>query len=263
MTEKHTNNPNSRRNFLKSAAAAAMGSAALAISGCSAPAASKSRNGSIIKKNCTILFQGDSITDAGRDRKRDSIPNDPRAMGTGYAFNIASRLQADRPNDNLKMFNRGNSGWKVPQLADSWERNCISIKPDVLSIMIGVNDFWHTIAFGAKFKGTVKTYETDYRALLKRTVKELPGIKIVICEPFALKCGKHVNDSWFPIFDQYRAVAAKMADEFDAPFVAFQKMFDNAAKDTPLQYWARDGIHPSNPGAQLMAQEWLKVVEAG
>ena len=258
------NNLTLRRDFLKSAAVAAMGSAALAISGCNrtSPSANR-RKDSTIKKNATILLQGDSITDAGRNRERGEIANDPRALGTGYAFNIASRLLADRPDDGLKFFNRGNSGWKVPQLANSWERNCINIKPDVLSIMIGVNDFWHTIAFGAKFKGTVKTYETDYRALLQRTVKELPNIKLVICEPFALRCGKHVNDSWFPVFDEYRAVAKKMADEFDAMFVAFQTMFDNAAKDTPLEYWAKDGIHPSGPGGQLMAMEWLKVVSAG
>ena len=117
-------------------------------------------------------------------------------------------ILADRPNDGLKFYNRGNSGWKVPQLAGSWERNCINIKPDVLSILIGVNDFWHTIAFGAKFKGTVKTYETDYRSLLQRTVKELPNIKLIICEPFVLRCGV-VNEKWFPQFDQYRAVAKK------------------------------------------------------
>jgi len=255
------NKHNPRRQFLKSTAAAAIGAAALTI-----PAQAKAKPAKkepFIRKNATILLQGDSITDAGRNRKRGDIANDPRHLGTGYAFNIAARLLSDRPNDNLKFFNRGNSGWKVPQLADSWDRNCIAIKPDVLSIMIGVNDYWHTVAFGRKFKGTVKTYERDYRALLKRTVKELPGIKLLICEPYALRCGKHVNDSWFPTFDQYRAVSKKMADEFGALFVPFQSMFEKASKDTPLDFWARDGIHPSGPGAQLMALEWLKVVNAG
>jgi lysophospholipase L1-like esterase len=252
-----------RRDFLKSAAAAAMGSAVLTISGCSSsPCASRAKKNSIIEKGFTILFQGDSITDADRDRKRDSIANDPRALGTGYAFNIATRLLADRPDDNLKMFNRGNSGWKVPQLASSWDRNCISIIPDVLSILIGVNDFWHTIAFGAKFKGTVETYETGYRALLQRTFKELPNIKLIICEPFVLRCGV-VNEKWFPQFDQYRTAAKKMAGEFDALFVPFQTMFDKATEKAPPEYWLYDGVHPSNPGAQLMAQEWLKVVGVG
>jgi len=258
------NKTNSRRQFLKSTAALAIATASLSITGCtSTQTVSKTGKGPFIKKNATILFQGDSITDAGRQRKRGEIANDPQALGSGYAFNIASRLLAERPNDNLQFFNRGNSGWKVPQLAASWERNCIAIKPDVLSIMIGVNDYWHTVAFGRKFKGTVKTYERDYRALLQRTVKELPGIKLVICEPYALKCGKHINDSWFPVFDQYRAVSKKMAEEFGALFVPFQSIFEKAAKDKPLEYWARDGIHPSKPGAQLMAHEWLKVIGIG
>lgn len=251
-----------RRDFLKSAAGIALGTATLAASDCAAsPVPPQSPKGSFIPKNATILFQGDSITDAGRNRKRADIPNDPRHLGTGYAFNVAAHLLSERPNNSLKCFNRGNSGWKVPQLADSWDRNCIAIKPDLLSVMIGVNDYWHTVAFGRKFKGTVQTYERDYRALLKRTVKELPNIKLVICEPYALKCGKHVNDTWFPTFDQYRAVSKKMADEFGALFVPFQSMFEKASKDTPLDFWAGDGIHPSGPGAQLMALEWLKVVQ--
>jgi len=250
-------NTNPRRQFLKSTAAAAIGLLGLSAS---ANAKSKPAKSQIIKKNATILLQGDSITDAGRIRRRGEIANDPRALGKGYAFNIAARLLSDRPDDGLKFFNRGNSGWKVPLLASSWDRNCIAIKPDVLSIMIGINDYWHTVACGAKYKGTAKTYETDYRALLKRTVKELPGIKLVICEPYALRCGKHVNDSWFPVFDHYRAASKKMADEFGALFVPFQSILEDASKDTPLDFWAPDGIHPSNPGAQLMALEWLKVV---
>jgi hypothetical protein len=104
-------NQNQRRQFLKSTAAAAIGSLGLSAS---ANAKSKPAKSQIIKKNATILLQGDSITDAGRIRRRGEIANDPRALGKGYAFNIASRLLSDRPDDGLKFFNRGNSGWKVP-----------------------------------------------------------------------------------------------------------------------------------------------------
>jgi len=252
------NNLTLRRDFLKSAAAAAIGSAAFAISGCnSAGLVSSGKKSSIIEKDCTILFQGDSITDAGRNRKRDSIANDQRALGTGYAFNIATDLLANRPRDGLKIYNRGNSGFKVFQLAGTWEKNCLSIKPDVLSILIGVNDIWHSL--DGKYDGTVEIYENDYRALLQRTFKALPNLKLVICEPFVLRCGV-INKKWFPQFDQYRAVAKKMADEFNALFVPFQTMFDNAVKKAPPEYWAKDGVHPSIAGAYLMGQQWLKVV---
>ena len=252
-----------RRDFIKSAAATAIGSATLAISGCnSTPSASKAKKSSVIEKDFTILFQGDSITDADGDRKRDKITNDQRALGTGYAFSIASRLLANRPGEGLKIYNRGNSGFKVFQLARTWERNCLDIKPDVLSILIGVNDIWHTMDERFNYDGTVEIYENDYRALLKRTFKALPNVKLVICEPFVLRCGV-INDKWFPQFDQYRAVAKKMADEFNALFVPFQTMFDNAAKKAPPEYWANDGVHPSIAGAYLMGQEWLKVVGIG
>ena len=113
-----------------------------------------------------------------------------------------------------------------------------------------------------KYDGTVERYESGYRALLQRTFKELPNLKLVICEPFVLRCGV-INDKWFPQFDQYRAVAQKIANEFNALFVPFQIMFDDASKETPPEYWAKDGVHPSNPGAQLMAQEWLRAVTMG
>ena len=250
-----------RRDFIKSISAAAIGATALTVSGCStAVNTSASSKQSLIQKGDTILFQGDSITDASRDRKSQDIPNDHRTMGRGYALLATTQLLAERPNEGLKVYNRGNSGFKVFQLASTWDKNCLSIKPDVLSILIGVNDIWHTL--NGKYDGTVEKYEKDYRDLLKRTLNELPKVKLVICEPFVLRCGA-VNDKWFPEFDHYRAVAKMMADEFNASFVPFQTMFDQALEKAPPAYWAKDGVHPSLAGAYLMAQEWLKVVGVG
>jgi lysophospholipase L1-like esterase len=216
------------------------------------------RKNSIIQKDSTILFQGDSITDAGRDRKSEGNANDSNALGKGYVYSIATQLLAESPGDGLKIYNRGISGNKVFQLADRWDKDCLDLKPDVLSILIGVNDIWHSL--NGNYDGTVETYEKDYKALLGRTLKALPKVKLVICEPFVLRCGA-VNDKWFPEFDQYRAVAGKMAREFDALFVPFQSMFDDAVKKAPPAHWAGDGVHPSMAGAYLMAQEWLKVVQ--
>lgn len=249
----------SRRMFLKSTAAA-IGGTSLLLSGCNSSGrqSSAGKNKSIIQKGDTILFQGDSITDAGRDRNQQGNPNDANAFGKGYVYSIATQLLADRAGDELKIFNTGISGNKVYQLAERWDRDCLDFKPDVLSILIGVNDIWHML--NGKYDGTVEKYENDYRALLKRTVQALPDVKLVICEPFVLRCGA-VNDTWFPEFDRYRAAARQLATEFGTLFVPFQSMFDEAVKTAPATHWLRDGVHPAPAGAYLMAQEWLRVVE--
>ena len=207
-----------------------------------------------LKKNHNILFQGDSITDAGRDKK-NQVPNQQKAFGRGYAWMAASNLLVGQPELGLTIHNRGISGNKVHQLADRWERDCLELKPDILSILIGVNDIWHGL--NGKYKGTVETYEKDFLALMERTHKALPNTKFVICEPFVLKCGA-VNDKWFPEFDKYRASARKVADQNGAVFVPFQSMFDQAVKYAPPAHWAGDGVHPSPHGASLMAHFWLQ-----
>jgi lysophospholipase L1-like esterase len=209
-----------------------------------------------VNRNQVILFQGDSITDAGWSREKGDQPNIQAALGNGYAWLAASELLVDRPTDGLKIFNRGISGHKVFQLAERWQKDCLDLKPDVLSILIGVNDYWHTL--GGKYLGTVEIYERDYRALVARTLKALPKVKLLVCEPFVLRCGA-VKDEWFPEFDRYRAAARRVADTYRARFVPFQSMFNEALKYAPPAHWAGDGVHPSAAGASLMAHQWLKI----
>jgi lysophospholipase L1-like esterase len=211
----------------------------------------------LIAKNDVILFQGDSITDASRSREQAGAANDPSAMGSGYAWLAAAALLVDHAKDDLKIYNRGVSGNKVFQLADRWQADCLDLKPNLLSILIGVNDIWHKLT--GKYDGTVEIYERDYRALLERTRKALPKVKLVICEPFVLRCGS-VNDKWFPEFDTYRVAARRVAESFHARFIPFQSMFDEAIKHAPPEHWARDGVHPTPSGASLMAHEWLRFV---
>jgi len=212
----------------------------------------------LIKPGQTILFQGDSITDAGRNRN-DGAANSPAALGTGYAWLAAAQLLVDRPEEGLKIYNRGISGNKVYQLAERWQADCLALKPDVLSILVGVNDYWHLAKHG--YDGTLEKYETDLRALLKQTKTALPNVKLVVCEPFVLKVGA-VDESWFPAFDGYRAAARHVAEETGAVFVPFQTMFDFAVKVAPPERWAADGVHPTSDGAALMAHWWLKAVGA-
>ena len=148
-----------------------------------------------LEANSVILFQGDSITDGGRDRTppnynttnadRSSEYNDFNVLGCGYPLLAATNLLFHHPAKRFRIFNRGISGNKVFQLAERWEEDCIQIKPSVLSIMIGVNDYWHTLSHG--YTGTSATYRNDYKALLEQTKEKLPDVQLIIGEPFAIK----------------------------------------------------------------------------
>lgn len=242
-----------RRQFLSTSLAAGAGLAAWN-AGLTASAADEKRSAAIAKGD-VILFQGDSITDAGRSREKAGVPNEQPGLGKGYAWMAAADILLSQP--DVKIFNRGISGNKVFQLAERWPADCLDIKPNILSVLIGVNDIWHTL--NGNYKGTVEIYEKDYKALLERTKKALPEVKLVVCEPFVLRCGA-VTDKWFPEFDGYRAAARRVADEFHAVFVPFQTMFDEAVKYAPPEHWAGDGVHPSANGAALMAHTWVRTV---
>lgn len=254
-----------RRSFLTTSTVALglAGVAGLAVVPESSAALFGGSGRSLIGKNDTILFQGDSITDSGRSRDKDntSAPNNQPGLGNGYAWLAAADLLVNRPADGLKIFNRGISGHKVFQLAERWQSDCLDLNPNVLSILIGVNDIWHSLEPKLGYKGTVEIYERDYHALVERTRKALPRTKLVICEPFVLRCGA-VTDNWFPEFDNYRASARRVADKHRATFVPFQAMFDEAIKYAPPEHWAKDGVHPSPAGAALMSSFWLKAVGA-
>lgn len=210
-----------------------------------------------LKKGGVMVFQGDSITDAGRNKKEPK-PNEQKSFGKGYAWMAGSQLLISNPAHQLTLHNRGISGNKVHQLADRWDKDCLELKPDVLSILIGVNDIWHGL--NGRYDGTAKTYEDDFNQLIERTKKSLPKVQLVICEPFVLKCGA-VNDKWFPEFDKYRAAAKKIAESHHAVFVPFQSMFDEAVKYAPPNHWAGDGVHPSSHGASLMAHFLLHSID--
>lgn len=208
------------------------------------------------KKESVVLFQGDSITDCGR-KKDNNQCNNIDQLGIGYALFTATQLMKDYAGAQLKIYNRGISGNKVFQLRERWEIDTLAFQPDILSILIGVNDYWHTLSGG--YKGTVEVYENDLRNLLAYTKEKLPKVQLVLCEPFVLKGGAAIDEPrWFPMFDAYRVSAKKLASEFNAVFVPYQSAFDAAMKLAPARYWSADGVHPDLPGRQLMADVWLE-----
>jgi len=209
----------------------------------------------MIPNNSTILFQGDSITDCGRNRDADGTPNDLCGLGHGYAMMAAAELLSTRPADALRVFNRGISGNRIVDLDARIKSDIIHLEPDVLSILIGVNDTW---LGKVRDNGvSLPKYERGYRALLDEVREALPSVKFVLCEPFVLRCGV-VGEDWIEEIDLRRAVVAKLAKEFGAVLVPFQSMFDEAVKLAPPEHWAPDGVHPSAAGHHLMAKCWLE-----
>ena len=199
-----------------------------------------------------VLFQGDSITDCGRDRSA-AAPNQAGALGTGYPLLVAAAALAAHPDRALRFYNRGISGNKVPDLEARWTADALALKPDVLSILIGVNDFWHTLSSG--YTGTVEDYEHQYTALLDETRRALPSTRLIVLEPFVLRCGA-VDNRWFPEFDQRRAAAARVAGHVGATFVPLQPVFDDLARRHAPEYWAADGVHPTPAGHAVIAERW-------
>lgn len=208
------------------------------------------------KDRLRVLFQGDSITDAGRN-KNSQLPDKSEGLGHGYVFLSAAQLHGQYPELQPMVFNRGISGNKVFQLAQRWDIDALELEPDVISILIGVNDHWHSLR---DYEGTVQTYQNDYDALLERTRQALPHTALIICEPFVLLDGTAIErEKWVPVFDEYRMAAKSLAKKYKAEFVPFQSAFDQALKRAPASYWAPDGVHPSLAGAQLMADQWMAV----
>jgi len=251
------NKKNTRRSFIRKAALGSI--AAISIPQIiTAAAPAKGVKKLQLMKDNTILFQGDSITDAGR-AKDDMNFNTPRHLGSGYAFLAAAALLRKYPSLNLKIYNKGISGNKVFQLAERWDADCLQIKPDILSILIGVNDIWHKLT--GRYDGTVEVYRRDYITLLERTKAALPNVKLIICEPFAVTGVKAVDEKWYPEFNDYRKAAKDIADRFGAIFIPFQALYDEAQKSAPGSYWTPDGVHPSLAGAQLMSEAVLSVIK--
>lgn len=201
-----------------------------------------------------ILFQGDSITDAMRNRESEDW------KGEGYPTLVTAKLGYDCPNE-YEFINRGVSGNRVVDLLARVKYDMINLKPDYMSILIGVNDVWHEL--DAQNGISAERYEQIYTMLLEEVLESLPNLKIMILEPFVLK-GAATTEHWETFSDEVskRAAAAKrIAEKFGLSFIPLQEKFNEAEKLAPASYWLRDGVHPTHAGHELITREWLKTFE--
>ncbi len=198
-----------------------------------------------------ILFQGDSVTDA--ERKKEDGTN----AGMGYPALVASKLGFDYPNE-YEFVNRGISGNRVSDLLARLKRDMINEKPDVMSILIGVNDAWWEIVDQTGTREGL--FETIYDLLIQELKAAIPGLRIIIMEPFVLK-GKAIEEHFEEIKAEVAlrgAAARRIAEKHGLEFIALQKRFDEALQLAPEHYWLRDGVHPTAAGHELIAREWIK-----
>lgn len=198
------------------------------------------------KKGSTILFQGDSITHGGRGRD----PN--HYMGHSYAYLVAARLGADMPQQDLRFLNRGVSGNTVKSLQARWQKDALDLKPDVLSILIGVN---------GRYRFSAEEYAKTYKGLLEQTIAALGGITLVLIDPFVNPREKPESRARIEV-DKRRAIVKELAKTFKAIHVPTQEMFDEAAKGCTPNYWIWDGVHPMPAGHELLARKWVETVAA-
>ncbi|GAA5198097.1 SGNH/GDSL hydrolase family protein [Rugosimonospora acidiphila] len=204
-----------------------------------------------IRPESTVLFIGDSITDAGRDREN------PSSLGSGYAAMTAGRFTAEHPGHRVRFLNRGIGGNRAIDLVSRWDTDCLALKPDVVSIMVGVNDVCRR--YDNDDPTPVADFAERYRRVLTATVDQ--GASLILLEPFLVPVREQVWD-WREDLDPKVVVVRRMAHEFGATLVATDGLMAQAATASSPAEWSTDGVHPTPAGHALIAGAWLAAVTA-
>lgn len=207
----------------------------------------------VLRPNATIVFIGDSITDGGRARTGSDFNH---TMGQDYAYLLAARLGTRLAERNLTFVNRGISGDRVLDLQARWKTDVLDLKPEVLSILVGIND---TLAPRGE---TLEQFAEIYDRILQDTLVALPNIRIVLGEPFLLPVGKY-QASYAATLSEVKKrqnVVARLAEKYHLPLIRYQAVFDAACARAPAAHWSWDGVHPHYAGHGLMAEAWLETL---
>lgn len=218
------------------------------VAACSSSKAISPQPPYVLPDGARIVFQGDSVTDVNRGGGTLN-PNNAASLGYGYPLFIAQYLLLSRPNQQLKLFNRARGGDTVPLLQERWQASVIDEQPDLLSIMIGLNDF---VADSDAPDYAVK-YEQRYKALIDQTRNALPQTQLVIVEPYLIDVDP------VPEFDSMREAAVRVATYAEAIYVPTHDMLNRLARENGHEYWF-DEQHPTIAGSAALARQWLKTV---
>ena len=216
-----------------------------------------------------VLFIGDSITDGDRSRTGDIN----HALGDTYVRLIAARYGYDHPGDGVMFINRGINGHRITDLAPRWDEDCLMIKPDILTVFLGVNDAASVVELTVpplprtdgkppKSLVTLDLFRETYDSLLSLARRELPDARIILCTPFVLpvdKIGKDW-DLWSAEVGRFARVVTELSEKHHVSLLNLQPLFDIALNRAPAFFWMPDGVHPSAAGHQLIADEWVRLV---
>lgn len=235
-----------RRKFFESATGVAF--AALAAGTAWGEDAEPEGEGFLVQDGQRVLFQGDSITDALRDREK------PESLGNGYPSLIAPWTAAAYPERKIEFLNRGKSGNRVVDLLERWQTDCLDLKPNWLSILIGVNDTWRR--YDKNDPTTAEDFEKGYRTLLDRVHSSIET-QVILLEPFLLNVSEKVWGMREDL-DPKREAVRRVAEEYNTLFVPLDDLFQEASRHREPAFWAKDGVHPTPAGHALIAQAWLR-----
>jgi len=207
----------------------------------------------MIQPNDHIVFYGDSITDCGRDRQAPA--GDESGWGHGYAQMAASWLSAQKPEMRVVFSNKGVGGDKVSDLERRLEADVLSLRPDLVSILIGINDVWRE--FDSGIPSPIEEFRAAYRRILERVVGA--GCELILLDPFVLHIREEF-DAWRAVLDPKIEVVKELAAEFGATHVPLDEIFGRASEKRSPEFWAGDAVHPTLPGHALIAQSWIEAV---
>jgi lysophospholipase L1-like esterase len=202
-------------------------------------------------KKIKLLFQGDSITDAGRGKRNY------RDMGKGYPKYAAELIAQNHPEVEFDFINFGIGGNRTCQLFDRLYKDGIEFQPDVISILIGINDIWHRYG-GERIATTDAQIETNYRAILER-IKRETNAKIIILAPYVLDYDNETRQAMRRDLETLLPIIRKLADEFADAYIPLDEIFAEAMKTQPEPlYYSGDGVHPNENGSRFIGEQYAK-----
>lgn len=206
---------------------------------------------SFLDKHEVILFQGDSVTDCGRNKQ------DLSDLGTGYPLIVSSILSSLYASSDFTFINKGISGNRACDLAARWTQDCIELKPTIVSILIGINDTWRK--FDSNDPTSADAFEMHYDTILTRTANEI-NAKLILLEPFVLPV-RDEQSLWREDLDPKIHIVRKLSRKYNALYIPTDGIFASAYMKKSPEFWAPDGVHPSYAGHGLIAEAWLNAIK--